>query len=210
MSGFEQSLTTFLGEASSGSPTPGGGSVAAVAAALGASMGSMVANLTTGEKYKEVEDQMIRLAEEMKKAIDDCERILAQDIEAFNRYMAALRLPKTTEQEKSARAYALQETAKQAAEVPFRLMERGHYLITRLDGMADTANRHVLSDLGIAVLMLDAAIHSAWLTVEINLPGIKQEEASRRYREAGNRILQESAELKQTILLRIREKLALS
>lgn len=203
MRGFDHNLSAFLNEASSASPTPGGGSVAAVAAALGASMGSMVANLTTGEKYKEISDQMFRLAEEMKMAIPDFEQILVQDIEAFDGFMLALGLPKSTEEEKSTRSQALRKAAIQATEVPFKLMERSHGLMTSLESMTDTANRNVISDLGIAAIMLDAAVQSAWLTVKINLPAIKDEELIRRYRDEGSRLLQETADLKQSILQRV-------
>ncbi|WP_010277064.1 cyclodeaminase/cyclohydrolase family protein [Paenibacillus senegalensis] len=200
MSGFNQTLTSFLKEASSASPTPGGGSVAAVAAALGASMGSMVANLTTGEKFKEVADQMVHVAEEMEAAISEFEQIFVKDIEAFAEYMQALSLPKATEEEKSLRSTALRKAARQAADVPFRLMKLGHGLMAALDRIAAKANRNVLSDLGIAAIMVDAAVQSAWLTVKINLPAVKEEETVRRYQEEGSRLLQEIADWKGSIL----------
>lgn len=200
---FKQNLSSFLNAASSASPTPGGGSVAAVAAALGASMGSMVANLSTGDKYKQVSEQMLRLAEEMQAAISDFEQILAGDIEAFDEYMRALSLPKASAQEKSIRSQALNRAARRATEVPLRLMERSHALMVSLANMADHANRNVLSDLGIAAIMLDAAVQSSWLTVKINLPVIKEEEIARHYRSEGSRLLQETTDLKQNILQKI-------
>ena len=93
---FDQKISSFLSEAASKSPTPGGGSIAALAAAMGAAMGSMVANLTRGPKYEDSIEIMEVCVKEMEAFIGDSEKVMAEDIHAFQGYMNALKMPKET------------------------------------------------------------------------------------------------------------------
>ncbi|WP_199615188.1 cyclodeaminase/cyclohydrolase family protein [Paenibacillus alkalitolerans] len=207
MAVFDQSIRQFLEEAGSKSPTPGGGSIAALAAALGASMGAMVANITVGSKYEAMQDDMKAVVGKMVSAIEQFENILMKDMDCFNSYMTALSMPKRSEQEKAARSYAIQEAAKRAADVPLELMMRCEEIINVLEEVTNQVNKNVISDLGIAVIMLEAAIQSAWITVEINLGSIKNDGLKQKYLEAGAAILKKSAETKQNVLQRVRSRL---
>lgn len=204
---WNQPIRLFLGEAASPSPTPGGGSVAALAAALGASMVSMVARLTTGEKHADVQERMTELAGEMTEAIERCESIMAQDIAAFDRYMAVLAMQRTTEAEKAARKAALGEAAIGAAEVPLSLMELCRGLLAAVADGSGKVNRNVVSDWGIAAFMLEAAAQSAWLTVQINLASVMDEAERARLRAAGEDAIAGCIRLKTEAAAAVRERI---
>lgn len=207
MRAFDASIRQFLSEASSSSPTPGGGSIAALMAALGASMGSMTAILTSGAKFAEVQDEMRAVVEQMRLAMADFEVLLEEDIASFQQYMDALRLPKSSPEERRERSLALQEAALRAAQVPLRLMERCLDVLQVLERSLPKLNRSAISDAGIAAIALEAAVQSAWLTVEINLNGMKEEAERKAYQEKGTELLARSEQIKQNVLRLVRESM---
>nr|WP_237391745.1 cyclodeaminase/cyclohydrolase family protein [Paenibacillus dendrobii] len=204
---FDHRIRDFLKDAASSSPTPGGGSIAALSAALGASMGSMVANITSGPKFEHVQEQMAEIVQLMQSAIAESESFLRKDMESFSGYMAALGLPKSTDEEKQARSTALQKAAVQAASVPLHLMKRSYEIMTALGQVTEQVNKNVISDLGIALIMLDAAVQSAWITVEINLGSIKDTAVRSSFETTGEELSSRSAALKLQVLQQIKEKL---
>lgn len=196
---FSQSIASFLEQASSASPTPGGGSVAALVAALGASMTAMVANLTQGAKFAECSLQMASLAEQMRQAMVRFESLLEDDVQSFNTYMSALKLPKTTDEEKQHRREALEKATIAATEVPLRLAQECLAALESTLAAAPLANPHVLSDLATAAILLDAAGQSALLTADINIGSIKSESDSSallaRRRKLGQLMVETRAEI---------------
>jgi len=204
---WNQPIALFLEKAGSASPTPGGGSVAALAAALGASMGSMVTRLTTGSKFEAVGPAMDAITIQMSEAIPKCEAIMLKDVESFEAYMSALALPRQTDTEKHIRKQAIGRAAVRAAEVPLSLMALCHELLLLLNDAVMKVNRNVISDWGIAALMLEAAMQSAWLTVEINLGSIADAAAAARMREQGGALQLDGIRLKEFILNAVRSRL---
>ncbi|UVI28979.1 cyclodeaminase/cyclohydrolase family protein [Paenibacillus spongiae] len=204
---YDQSIRSFLTEASSSSPTPGGGSAAALSAGLGASMGAMVANLTSGPKFDAVRNRMREIAREMEAAIERSEAVLRADIAAFSRFMDALALPKGTVGEQARRKQALEDAAAAAAEVPLSLMLLCHPLLIVLNEEAGAVNRNVISDWGIAAIMLEAAMQSAWLTVEINLKSMKNETAATQLRRRGEELLEQGEAMKRAVLEHVRKRM---
>nr|WP_253735859.1 cyclodeaminase/cyclohydrolase family protein [Paenibacillus sp. FJAT-26967] len=202
---FDLPIRSFLSKAASGSPTPGGGSIAALSAAMGASMGSMVANLTQGSKFQDVKEQMVQLVEKMQAGIRESEQLMLRDIGSFQSYMDALGLPKGTSEEKTVRSEALQQAAINSAEVPYKLMQRCVEMMKILEDITDKANPNVISDLGIAILSLEAAAQSAWLTVEINLSSLKDEERRQAYQHSGEQLIQSAEAIKSRVMQRVRE-----
>lgn len=170
---FATTIQSFLDAASSSAPTPGGGGVAALVAALGSSMTSMVANLTRGQKFSEMEAEMEHLANQMQLAIVRFEQLLSADVDSFNQYMAALKRPKATDEEKAERLGALQTATIAATEVPLALAGECLTALEATRYAADAANKQVLSDLGIAAMLLETAGQSALLTADINILSIK-------------------------------------
>lgn len=191
MVSWDDSIRDFIRQAASSSPTPGGGSVAAIVAALGAAMTSMVGRLSQGDKFDPIRQQVADVLEHMSALSSEFERLLHDDIVCFDRYMDALKLPKETDEEKHARKSALHEAAIHAIEVPIRLMEACNRGLDYAAGIAEESNKNVLSDLGIGALLFDAAAQSALLTVEINLASLKDESLKRQYEDKTAAVMNE-------------------
>ncbi len=170
-------LNAFLGELASDSPTPGGGSVAALCGALGASLNSMVANLTIGKKkYADVEDDMKKALAGAETLRVELAQMIDEDAAAFDKVMVALKMPKESDEEKATRRTALQQALVDAATVPLAVMEMCAGVIQLAGPVAEKGNTNAVSDAGVAALVARAGLHSARLNVLINLGGIRAEE----------------------------------
>jgi len=170
----QQSLQQYLSDLASGSPTPGGGAVAALSASQGAALVSMVCNLTIGKKkYAAVEEEMRAV---QAKAATWWQKLLAmadEDAKAFDLVMAAYRLPKGTAAEKSARTAAIQEALKVAEGTPMRTVEACVKVLELCLPVAMKGNKNVVSDAVVAAHMTYAGLQSAAVNVRINLSSIK-------------------------------------
>ncbi len=182
-------LTNFLAELASDSPTPGGGSVAALSGALGASLTAMVSNLTIGKKkYADVENEMKEALEKAESLRLELTRLIDEDANAFDGFMEALKLPKGTDEEKAERRAAMQRALVDAATVPLVVMEKCVRVIDVAATAADLGNVNAVSDAGVAALVARAGTHAARLNVLINLGGITAEEYSEFVSEARSAI----------------------
>jgi glutamate formiminotransferase/formiminotetrahydrofolate cyclodeaminase len=169
-------LSDFLGDLASDSPTPGGGSVAALCGALGAALNSMVANLTIGKKkYADVEAEMKKNLADTETLRVELAQMIEEDAAAFDRVMVALRMPKETDEQKAARSDSLQQALVDAATVPMAVMEMCVGVIRLAAPVAEKGNANAVSDAGVAALVARAGVHSARLNVLINLGGIRSE-----------------------------------
>jgi glutamate formiminotransferase/formiminotetrahydrofolate cyclodeaminase len=167
-------LRQFCNETASDSPAPGGGSVAALCGAVGASLGAMVANLSAGKRGWD--DKLAFFSEWATKGQnlkDELLRLVDEDTQAFNRVMEAIKMPKGTDEEKAARAAALEAANKLAAETPFRVMQTAFSSYHLLATMADQGNPNSITDAGVGALCVHTAVAGAGLNVKINLGGIK-------------------------------------
>ena len=169
-------IEDFAKVTASDAPAPGGGSVAAAAGSLAAALAEMVANLTIGkEKYAEAENEMRELAEKgqaiREKLIADIQR----DSSSFNLYMAALRMPKDTEEEKAARREAMQRGLKEAAVVPLSVAETAAEIFPLAEAAVARGNANAVTDGLVSAMMARTAVLSALLNVKINLNSIKDE-----------------------------------
>lgn len=169
-------LNGFLAGLASDSPTPGGGSVAALAGALGAALNSMVANLTIGKKkYVDVEAEMKDVLGKAETLRLELTRLIEEDANAFDKVMQAMKLPKETDEEKAARTDAMQASLVDAATVPLAVMEKCVDVIRLSKAVAEKGNKNAVSDAGVAALMGRAGAHAARLNVMINLGWIDAE-----------------------------------
>ncbi|HTY38838.1 MAG TPA: cyclodeaminase/cyclohydrolase family protein [Bacteroidota bacterium] len=169
----EKTVAQFLDELASNSPAPGGGSVAALAGAVGAALASMVCNLTIGKKkYAEVQEEMMSVVQSTDSLRKELAALIDKDTEAFNTVMAAFGMPKGTEQEQAARANAIQEATKSATLVPLQVMQACEKAIAYALVVARKGNKNSASDAGVAALMLRAGCAGAALNVRINLGGL--------------------------------------
>lgn len=164
----------FLDELASGTPTPGGGGAAAVMGAMGAALISMVANLTIGKKgYEAVEADMRALLAESESLRARMAAMVEGDALAFDTLMAAYKLPKASDEEKTARSAAIQAGLKAATEAPLDCALAAAMGVRLAVRAVDKGNLNVISDVGVGVLASAAALRSAALNVRINAPQIK-------------------------------------
>ena len=173
---LKMNLREFCNETLSDSPAPGGGSVAALMGALGASLGGMVANLSAGkrgwdDKIKYFSDWAVK-AQQLK---DELLALVDEDTAAFIKVMDAFGLPKESAEEKSARSAAVEQATKYAAEIPLKVMEMASRSYELLSEMAEKGNPASISDVGVGALATRACIGGAALNVRINLAGLKDE-----------------------------------
>lgn len=172
----DKKVSNFLGELASNSPTPGGGSVAALAGALGAALISMVGNLTAGKKkYENIEEDIKKIVSSSEKLRYELSQLIEEDVKAFNNFMATYKMPKETEDEKRMRTEKIQEALIEAAKVPLKTAYKCLDIMILSREVAEKGNVNLISDVGVAVLMAEAALESAILNVKINLRMIKDE-----------------------------------
>ena len=170
-------VEAFCALTESNEPAPGGGSVAALAGALAASLAGMVANLTIGrEKYADVEDEMKVMESSAKQLSKDLLDAITKDSESFNEYMAAIKLPKETEEEKAARRAAMQEGLKKAALVPLDTAKLAYDVMDYAELAISKGNSNAVTDGKTALMMARTAVLAAGYNVKINLESIKDEE----------------------------------
>jgi formiminotetrahydrofolate cyclodeaminase len=170
----QRPLETFLNELASGTPTPGGGSAAAIIGAMGAALLSMVCNVTIGKKGQEaVEADMRAVRDESERLRARLTAMVADDIAAFDGLMAAYRLPKSNEEEKSRRAEAIQSNLRAATEAPLACARACAAVVALSRRAAEKGFAGVISDAGVGVLAANSALRSAALNVFINAPSLK-------------------------------------
>jgi len=172
----KMNLREFCNETLSDSPAPGGGSVAALMGALGASLGGMVANLSAGKRgWDDKLEYFSNWAVTAQQLKDELLALVDEDTAAFNKVMDAFALPKESAEEKAARAAAIAKATKYAAEVPLKVMETASKSYELLAEMAERGNPASVSDIGVGALATRACIEGAALNVKINLAQLKDE-----------------------------------
>ena len=172
----DQKIKNFLDTLASKSPTPGGGSVAALTGSMGAALLSMVGNLTIGKKkYIHVEDDIKRLLKRSEILRADFEELMERDTEAFNQFMAIMKLPKETEEQKEERRKKMQIALIEAANVPLEVARKSLEVLNICQEVANKGNKNVISDAGVGAILAEAALDSAILNVKINLAMIQEE-----------------------------------
>ena len=164
----------FAEETASESPAPGGGSISAYMGALGAALGTMVANLSShkagwDDRWEEFSDW----AEQGQALLCELLHLVDEDTEAFNRIMAVFAMPKSTDEEKAARSAALQEATLYATQVPLRTMKAAAKVFPLVGAMASEGNPNSVSDAGVGALAARSAVLGACLNVKINAAGLK-------------------------------------
>jgi len=166
----KKTVSAFLDELASSSPAPGGGSVAALAGALGAALTTMVCNLTIGKKkYADVEGEMKSVRAQAEDMRGRFTALVDKDTDAFNKVMEAFALPKESEAQKSLRTAAIAAATKEATLVPLEVMKHCIDALALTQRVAAAGNANSVSDAGVSALMLHAACEGAALNVKINL-----------------------------------------
>ena len=172
----KMNVREFCNETLSDSPAPGGGSVAALMGALGASLGGMVANLSAGKRgWDDKIEYFSASAVKAQQLKDELLALVDEDTAAFNKVMDAFTLPKASAEEKAARSAAIEQATKYAAEIPLKVMETSLKSYELLSDMAAKGNPASISDVGVGALATRASIEGAAMNVRINLATLKDE-----------------------------------
>jgi formiminotetrahydrofolate cyclodeaminase len=174
--GYVPDLDAFLQSLASADPVPGGGSVAALQAALAASLLAMVANLTLGKKrYEHVQERVRALRDDALALSEEARRLIDEDAEAYGAVARAMALPRDGEEEKAERRATIQAALKDAAEPPIRTMRVASRVLDLAGELAEIGNRSAISDVGSAAEAARAGYEAAKLNVEINLAAVRDE-----------------------------------
>jgi len=173
---LDDKLRAYTDALASGQPTPGGGSAAALVGALGAALNSMVASFTVGrEKYAAVEEEVRALLAQSERLRAELQLLTQADTEAYAEVSAAYKLPRDTDEEKAARAAAIEKALKTAAGVPLAATRACHAVLKVAAALVAKGNPNLITDVGVAAKFALAALECAVLNVEINLVSMKDQ-----------------------------------
>ncbi|HOI49025.1 MAG TPA: cyclodeaminase/cyclohydrolase family protein, partial [Prolixibacteraceae bacterium] len=190
---------------------PGGGSVAALAGALGAALGTMVANLSAHKRgWDQRWEEFSGWAEKGKSYYEKLLKCVDEDTEAFNRVMEAFSLPKNSEQEKAIRKTAIREATLQAMQIPLKVMELACESMEVMRAMAQNGNPNSVSDAGVGALCARTAVRGAYLNVLINAQGLDEKSLADPILEKSRQILAQAETAEKVILKIVEEKLSKS
>jgi formiminotetrahydrofolate cyclodeaminase len=172
----KEPLEKYLEDAAAGTPTPGGGSVSALAGALATTMANMTANMTIGRpEFKEVEATLKTMNQDVQRMRKEFLGLMHEDMTAYQSVLDAYRLPKSTPEEKGRRAQAIQTALKGAMDVPLRTARLSLNLLEHAHKMVDISNPNLLGDVAVASVLANAALLGGKINVEVNLSLIKDE-----------------------------------
>jgi glutamate formiminotransferase/formiminotetrahydrofolate cyclodeaminase len=202
------SLSDFADETASESPAPGGGSISAYIGTLGASLATMVANLSSHKKgWDDRWQEFSGWAEKGQQYKDELLNLVDLDTAAFNKIMEAFNLPKGTDEEKTARTHAIQEATKYAIEIPFKVMQAAYGSLTVIKAMAETGNPNSVTDAGVAALCARSAVIGAFMNVKINVSGYNDKAFTDAMIAEGNELEKKAIELEQEIIALVNSKI---
>ena len=205
---FDQSLRDVIGAAASNEPTPGGGSVSAMVACFGVAMTAMVCNLTLGkEKFKDVEPQVQEIVDTAYGMLKKLEELVDADMADFSSFMATLRMPKGTDEEKAARTEAMQKALKSATDTPMEIARVCLKALEITDKLAPVGNKMAISDAGVAAVVAEAALNGVLLSADINIPMIKDEEYVKKTVAEKEQMVAEARRLKEKAFAVVQERL---
>ncbi|HHN47845.1 MAG TPA: glutamate formimidoyltransferase [Bacteroidales bacterium] len=200
----------FANETASESPAPGGGSISAYIGALGVSLGTMVANLSSHKPgWDDRCPEFSNWAEKGQQIKDELLFLVDEDTRSFNRIMDAFGLPKSSGEEKAARKKAIQDATRYATEIPFRVMQKSFDSMEVIKAMAETGNPNSVSDAGVGALCARTAVMGAFLNVKINAAGLEDKNFVAEILEKGAGIEKSAIEAEAAILKIVNEKIGL-
>jgi formiminotetrahydrofolate cyclodeaminase len=197
-------ITEYLEKAAAGTAVPGGGSVAALNAALAAGLTEMVANLTIGKKgYEAVAEEMNDIVGKTSALREKLTAAIDRDAEAYSDVMAAFKLPKATDQEKGLRKLAVQKAFKHAALVPLEVANQAVEVIDLAGRAVDSGNKNAVTDGLVAAMNARTAALAALYNVKINLGSIEDDEFVKKLTREINDLEQQAKSKEQKILANV-------
>lgn len=204
----DMTLTAFADETASESPAPGGGSISAYMGALSAALGTMVANLSAhkagwDDRWREFSDY----ADGGQRLMERLIALVDEDTAAFNRIMAAIQMPKSSEAERDARAKAMEEATLYATQVPLRTMQAAYECFDLCEAMVDNGNPASVSDAGVGALAARAAVLGAGLNVRINAAGLNDRDRAAELVAAADSLIEKANAREAEILAKATAKI---
>ncbi|MCK4857913.1 MAG: glutamate formimidoyltransferase [candidate division Zixibacteria bacterium] len=188
-------LKSFIDTVASSAPAPGGGSVSAVAGSLAGALGAMVCRLTIGKKqYAEVQERMSELLKKTDTLKEELNTLVKKDADSFDAVMAAMKLPKDTDEQKQKRQEEIQQATIVATKIPLEVMRHSLETIKLAAEIAEIGNVNSVSDAGVGALMGRTAVEGAYYNVMINLPGIEDREIVDKIKTEAESILAQAEE----------------
>jgi len=204
----DMNLTEFADETASESPAPGGGSISAYVGALGVSLGTMVANLSSHKRgWDDRWEEFSVWAEKGKALKDELLFLVDEDTRAFNKIMDAFGFPKGTDAEKKARLDAIEDASKYAMEIPFKVMQKSLESMEVMKAMAEIGNPNSVSDAGVGAICARTAVRGAFMNVRINASGLNDKDFVSKLIEEGATIEAKALELENEIVKIVDEKI---
>ncbi|NQT00378.1 MAG: cyclodeaminase/cyclohydrolase family protein [Candidatus Omnitrophica bacterium] len=206
---YKQKLKIYLDDLAAKLPAPGGGSAAALTAASAVALISMVANFTLGkEKYKSVEKEIKEVLDSAEALREKLSSLVDEDVVAYGKVSEAYALPKENPEQKSKRQQAIQQGLKQALATPLEVCRACAEAARLCPVTAESGNRNLVSDVGVAILFIEAAYQAALLNVEINLNGIKDEKFISEIRQTLDPLEKELMLIKNKVQQAVKAKMA--
>lgn len=197
----QKTLIDFANETASESPAPGGGSISAYVGALGVSLGTMVANLSSHKVgWDDKLEYFSKKAEEGQNLKDTLIDLVDADTLAFNKIMDAIRMPKATDEDKAARKSAMHSATIGAIEVPLKVMKLSLESMNMLKEMAENGNPNSVSDAGVGALCARTAVEGAALNVRINCSGFDDKEFVSSALAQAEEMLRKAKEMEREII----------
>ncbi len=202
-------IEAFVDETASESPAPGGGSISAAMGAMGISLATMVANLSSHKPgWDERWEEFSTWAEKGQALKNELLMLVDEDTRSFNLIMDAFSLPKGNDDEKAARTAAIQDATKYAIEVPLRVMQRSFDCMEIIKAMAVTGNPNSVSDAGVGALAVRSAVMGAFLNVKINASGLHDKAFVEKVLSNGNELQNKVIAMEAEILLIVNSKIS--
>ncbi|MFA5897446.1 MAG: cyclodeaminase/cyclohydrolase family protein [Thermoplasmata archaeon] len=172
----DQTVEEYLASVAAATPTPGGGSVSALAGALSVALSRMVAGLARGKTgYEDVQGDLERIEARAAPIQARLEALIEEDSAAYELVLRAMRMTKATDPEKAARVEAMQAAYREATKVPLEIVERCVEALEVAQAAVEKGNRGASTDAGVAILLAEAAIRGASLNCRVNLASIRDE-----------------------------------
>ncbi len=204
----DMNLVAFANETASESPAPGGGSISAYMGAMGAGLGTMVANLSSHKAgWDDRWEEFSEWADKGKFYMDQLLHYVDEDTNAFNKIMDAFSLPKKTDEEKAARKKAIQDATLYAIEVPYKVMELCYESMSVMKAMAEFGNPNSVTDAGVGALAARSGVFGAFLNVKINSASLDDKTYVAKILADGQNILEKTAALEKEILSIVDDKI---
>ncbi|GAB4498145.1 MAG: hypothetical protein OHK0019_32990 [Saprospiraceae bacterium] len=205
---IKKDLVAFANETASESPAPGGGSISAYVGALGASLATMVANLSSHKRgWDDRWEEFSEAAERGQKLKDALLRAVDEDTDAFNEIMAAFGLPNGTPEEKNARKAAIQAATRKAIEVPFKVMQLAYESFPLIKQMVETGNPNSVTDAGVGALCARAAVYGSFLNVKVNSASLDDKVFAEKVLTEGEKLTKAADKMEAEILAMVHGKI---